>query len=362
MKEAIAANGEYEIKHYQSDLKSQVVNILQHLWGNDESGNLSHFKWKYVDNPYTERPPGIVALYKGNVIGFRGYFATRWQIHKKNDSIIVLCPGDTCVHPNHQRKGLSVTMGKMAMEEYASKYKVFFNFSSTKNSVPGYLKIGFVPLVKKTYLTRCGLLGLMKFSLTAKKIANLHEGKFTFGEFDDIIVTDSPRPEEMSAVIARQNSDGSRITLFQDEDFFRWRFNNKRNKYIFYYRRKDNVTTGYVVISVSPNNRRGYVLDYAESDGKALDSIFRYVIKMRHFDILSIYNFGLNDKLLHILKDLRFNINGLTQKTERLLDGEWPLLIRPVKKGFVENDWFVENLDIRNVENWKIKPICSDAT
>ena len=252
-------------------------------------------------------------------------------------------------------------MGKMAMEEYASKYKVFFNFSSTKNSVPGYLKIGFIPLVKKTYLTRCSLLGLMKFSLTAKKSLDLHEGKFTFGEFDGIIVTDSPRPEEMCAVIGSQNRDGSRIILFQDEDFFRWRYNNKRNKYIFYYHRKDNAITGYVVIGVTPNNLRGYILDYSENDGKALDSIFRYVIKMRHFDIFSIFNFGVNDVLLKILKGLRFKTNSIVRKIERLINGEWPLLIRPAKKGFVENDWFVENLDIRNVESWEIKPICSDA-
>ncbi len=83
---------------------------------------------------------------------------------------------------------------------------------------------------------------------------------------------------------------------------------------------------------------------------------------MRHFDIFSIYNFGLNDKLLHILKNLSFNTNGLTQKIERLFDGEWPLLIRPVKKNFIENDWFIEDLDTRNIDSWQIKPICSDAT
>ncbi len=68
--------GGYDIKLYRSDLMSQVVNLLQHLWGDDTGGNLPYFKWKYIDNPYTEHPPGIVALYKGNVIAFRGYFAT----------------------------------------------------------------------------------------------------------------------------------------------------------------------------------------------------------------------------------------------------------------------------------------------
>ncbi len=115
-------------------------------------------------------------------------------------------------------------------------------------------------------------------------------------------------------------------------------------------------------MGVSPNNRRGYILDYAENDGRVLDTIFRYVIKMNHFDIFSIYNFSLSDKLLHILKGLHFYTNGLTQKMEKYFNGEWPLLIRPVKKRFVENDWFIEGLDIRNIDGWEIKPICSDAT
>jgi len=84
--------------------------------------------WKYDDNPYTESPLGIMALYKGKVVGFRGYFATRFQIKGKNDKIISLCPGDTCVHPDHRRKGLSVAMGNRASEEYSGKYLFFFEF------------------------------------------------------------------------------------------------------------------------------------------------------------------------------------------------------------------------------------------
>ena len=83
--------------------------------------------------------------------------------------------------------------------------------------------------------------------------------------------------------------------------------------------------------------------------------------ELRHFDIFSIYNFGLNDKLLRILKGLHFKTNSMARKIERLFDGEWPLLIRPVRKRFVDNDWFIEDLDIRDIESWQIKSICSDA-
>ncbi len=102
-------------------------------------------------------------------------------------------------------------------------------------------------------------------------------------------------------------------------------------------------------------------MDYEENNGKALDSIFQYIIKKKHFDMVSIYNFGVNDKLLRILNGLHFKTNSMAQKIERLLKGEFPLLIRPVNKKLVENDWFIEGLNIRNIDNWEIKPIGSDA-
>jgi GNAT superfamily N-acetyltransferase len=116
---------EYEILLYHSEFFPQVVDLLKYLLGNDHNTNRDYFKWKYDDNPYTESPLGIMALYKGTVVGFRGYFATRFQIKGKNDKIISLCPGDTCVHPDHRRKGLSVTMGNRASEEYSGKHLFF---------------------------------------------------------------------------------------------------------------------------------------------------------------------------------------------------------------------------------------------
>ena len=71
---------DYETRRYRSEFFPQVVDQLQYLLGNDHNNNRSYFKWKYDDNPYTESPLGIMALYKGKVVGFRGYFATRFQI------------------------------------------------------------------------------------------------------------------------------------------------------------------------------------------------------------------------------------------------------------------------------------------
>jgi len=351
---------EYEIRLYRSDFFPQVVDLLKYLLGNDHESNRDYFKWKYDDNPYTESPLGIMSLYKGKVVGFRGYFATRFQIQEKNDKIISLCPGDTCVHTDHRRKGLSVAMGNRASEEYTGKYPFFLNLSSTKISLPGYLRMRFLPLTSKTYLTKCSMPGLIKFSFNAKKRFNQIAPRITFGTFDDIIVSQQPRPEEMHVLIEGQEGSTDKIALYQDEDFFKWRYANKHNKYIFLFRIKNEVITGYIVIQVSPNNRRGYIVDYAQRDETSIEKILKFIIKARFLDVLSIYHFSLTDNIKHKVQDLGFKTVSLFRVIERRIRGELPLLIRPVKHDYSDSDFYVEGLDLRKIENWHIKGICSD--
>ena len=350
----------YAIIHYRSEFMEQAVDVLRYLWGDDRTANLSYFKWKYCDNPYVDSPLGFITLYKDRVVGFRGYFPTKWKIHPTEKEIIILCPGDTCVHPDHRRKGLSVIMGNSAIKQYAQKYKIFLNMTSTKNSMPGYLRIGFLPMVDKSYITRCSLNGLITYILTKKKWAPIQETRIAFGEFQSIFVDKSPRPQEMAFVINNQIPDGRKITLLQDQQFFLWRFNNMRNKYVFYYYFRNKELTAYVVIRVSQNNRRGYILDYAETDEGSIENILRHIIKKRHFDIISIYNFNLNPTLFKTLLTFSFKTYSLMRMLESRFVGEMPLFVRPVKSDFIEEDWYLEGLDIRDIQNWSLKPICSD--
>ena len=351
----------YEIRLYQTDLLPQVTKVLSYLWGENHAQNLSYFQWKYHENPYTDDPLGIVCLYQGEVIGFRGYFATKWQIQEKNTDFYVLCPGDTCVHPDHRLKKLSLIMGNRAMEEYKDQYKFFLNFSSTKNSVAGYLKMGFVPLIDKAYINRDNIFVIMSYIISANKKVELHEGKITFGEFDEIVVTDSPKPQEMAAIINRQNSHRHKITLSQDEKFFKWRFRHRANKYIFYFYRHNNVISGYVVMKVSENNKRGYIVDISADETTAIEKILGFIIKLKHYDIISIVNYSLNENLEPVLKKLQFKENSLTRLIENRRNGEWPLFVRPVKYDYTESEYIIEDLDIRNIENWSLKEICSDG-
>ena len=351
----------YNLISYRPEFKHQVVSLMQFLWGSNTESNGSYFKWKYEDNPYTESPLGIVVLQKGGVVGFRGYFATRLEVGEKNNNFIALFPGDTCVHPDHRRSGLSMAMGNLAMKEYAKRYRLFLNTSCTRSSLPGYQKMGFFSLSPKVYLTRYSFLGLIKYILAARENLPLSASQIQFGKFDNILVSNQPSPEAMSSLVAAQNKKASVIRLSQGEDYFRWRFSNPLNKYVFYYSIKEDIPTAYVVMGISPNNQHGYILDYAEKEGSALREIFRYVIKVKHFNLLSIYNFCLDNTLRHALKGLGFKTHSLVRIIERKLHGELPLLIRPVKESLMESDFFIEGIDSRKIENWSLKPICSDA-
>jgi GNAT superfamily N-acetyltransferase len=354
---------EYEIRPYEPELMYQVVNLLHYLWGGRPDVNVSYFKWKYNENPYTESPLGIVALHKDEVIGFRGYFGTKWEILGSELRLVVLCPGDTCVHPDHRRAGLSVAMGNKAIEQYEPQYGVFLSLSATKNSTPGYLKMGFVTLLDKSYLTRYSPLSLLmkKFRLTSDKRTERRKNRIEFGEFGDIIVTNTPRPEEMYSVLGQQGCNGRKIRLHQDEEYFRWRFRNRINRYVFYYHRKADKINAYVVMRILQRGRIGNILDYAEMEESGIERVLRYVIRRKDFDILLIYNLGFSDNFPQLLKHLGFRENSLIRKREIKKRGVWPVMVRPVKRDCDENDWFIGGLDIRDIRNWEIKEICNDG-
>ena len=351
----------YEIIPYRSEFRSDVVTLLGDLWGDEPVINQSYFQWKYEENPNADTPLGVVALYQGNVVGFRGFFATKWHLPPKNLNMVILSPGDTCVHPEHRSKRLSIAMGNQAMTQYASEYRVFLNLSATKNSVPGYLRMGFVPLADKAYLTRYSLPGLTRFLWTANEKSELCAGNVTLGDFDEVIVTDKPLPEEMAAIVSGQVYQDARIRLLEEESFFRWRFNNKKNKYLFYFCRKHDTIAGFVIIRVSKNSRRGYIIDSAPNDGKTVGKILRFITEKRHFDILSVYQFTPDQNYLKILKSINFKKNSLMRMIEKRVSGEWPLLVRPVLMEAKEKDWLIEGLDIRKIDNWEIKEVCSDS-
>jgi GNAT superfamily N-acetyltransferase len=349
----------YEIQPYCSEFYLQVVDLLKYLLSSNQDHNKNYFNWKYNENPNSEFPLGIIALHKKKVVGFRGYCPLRFGIKgKDNNKMIALIPGDTCVHPDHRLKGLSVEMGNKAAEEYTEKYPFFLNLTATRNSIPGYLKMGFFPFASKVYLTKCNALGLAKYLFASKRQNGNSNKKIPYGTFDDIMVSPLAKTKEMEVLIDRERVNADKIVLSQDENFLRWRFSNKWGQYIFLYYIKDKTVSGYVIMRLSQNKLRGFIVDYAGEKETYIESILKFIIKTKCFEVISIYSHCVTHEIEGIVQNLGFKKASLFRSLERKINGELPLLIRPVKQKFSDNDFWIEGLDLRKIENWHVKGIC----
>jgi len=318
-------HGDYEIVPYHHDHMDQTVKVLKLLWGFDREYRISRLKWKHYENPYSDFPHGIVALYKGKVVGFRGYSPMRWEVNGKEFK--TLTAGDTVVGTNHRMKGLSIAMGQAANEFL--DYKLLINFTAGSTSMPGYTKLGFGKLLEKSYWIR-----------------GPSEGdKQLEGDFDNVKILKNPDLKEICSFISR-TKESDKISPIRNEKYFQWKIANTKDNYKFFsYKNK-----GYVVFSTQPKSQNGYVVDYAVEDVESLDNILRYIIRKKPFNFTMVFNYGVCDKLSQVLKGLNFKPSNMN----------WHLLIRPVKRDFVKEDWIIEGLNTRDIGNWNMRAICSD--
>jgi GNAT superfamily N-acetyltransferase len=389
----------YEISPYRSEWGQQVAELMVHLWDPDVEVNRAYLQWKYEGNPYAPEPLAFVALHEGKVVGFRGYSPLPFRTDGGAD-VVVLCPGDACVHPDHRLSGLSAQMGRAGMQAYDDRYRLFMNWSCSKASLPGYRKMGFFALVEKAYLTHAGALGTLRYLLALREAQPPASSRIDFGRKGAIEVAAAPRPAEMAALAAAEvpargrprppgarvdsadadggagtrsggrvdpaDADGGagaqgRLALRRDETFFTWRFANPRGRYVFYYLLRDGVLTGYAVFGLSPNHRRGFLLDFAEGAEGALAEIARFMLRAGHFDVVSVYTYCLSDRQRRALEKLGFSVSGLIPYLETQQKGRLPLFIRPVKETFDDRDFLIEGIDTRTLAAWALKPIGSDA-
>lgn len=359
----------YAIVRYLPEHLEGVLSVLTGLWPYERTLAARLFRWRHVENPYVDLPPGIVALRGGNVVGFRGYFAHAYSPGAGGADFVVLHPCDTVVDPAHRNQGLSVAMGRLASEFDAGRYRLFMNLTSGNNSRPGYLKLGFVPLVNRVTWLRHGYDPFVWMTdawsrRPASPGRRPAPGRVRHGRFGDILVTDAPRPADMAAIIAAEATDGPALRLVQDEAFFDWRYRNPVQRYAFYYRMEADAALAYAVFDIAADGRCGSLLDYGEVRPGLLRAVLEHACTRGDFVALSALGYGLDARARVLLRALGFRpvhtLKSLLRRgsVEALAP---PVLIRPVPATFDESDFRVGALDLRRIEDWRLKPVCSDG-
>ncbi len=314
--------GDYKTVPYNPEFLDDSADLLKTLWSRTQDERVKYLKWKYHDNPYAEKSLSIVALHGKKVVGFRGYCATPWQVQGKE--LIALMVGDTVVERSHRRRGLSMTMGRLACEEYSSDYKFLLNMEANRKAAPGYLKLGFHPLLDKR----------MQISFAKMDKAGI----------ENVVVSDKPDLQMMHQPAT------DKIVLRSDSEFFNWRYkSNLPYKYKFYYHNQDYITIGQL-----PKNDTAHILDYTENDISSFEILLKCIRYTPSIVTLSIRTMNLSENVSSVLKKLKFKDNNIKNKLIT------PILVRPVAPNPTEEDWFLNGLDMRDINNWELKGICSE--
>ncbi len=339
----------YKFRPFQPEDLAQIEHSMCRLYSSPLQASRDYLRWKYVDNPYSERPLIVVAEYEGNVAGQYTYTPLGWRNSATGSEETILAPGGAFVLPEHRCKGLFSRMMSFGWEWLSPDYRGFLNTSSTSNSARIYEKFGAYPLADRLFLDSCSYPGLMHYCLNYRK---KNQSKVKHGEYSGILVTDEVFGEDMSRIASRRTLSGSAVELKRDGIFYGWRYRNPAKKYTFYYDGYPGEITGYVVVSHNSNNLRGYIVDYGQTDAFSLGRILRCLKERSHYDILSIYEFCVDEEFLESAAACGFKKDRAVRCLEQKVTPFYPLFL--IKTGESDNGWFWDGLDLRMINNWRM--------
>ena len=121
---------------YDQDLET-VIGLFQN--GLSRTGDRAWFDWKHRDNPFG-RSPGYVAELEGRIVAAR--FFLRWRFRDRDRVVSAIRPVDTVVHPSARRRGIFTKLTLYGLEQIPEEQRELVFNTPNRNSLPGYLKMG----------------------------------------------------------------------------------------------------------------------------------------------------------------------------------------------------------------------------
>jgi hypothetical protein len=320
-----------EKKYLEGVAKLRKIGFANRNSIEEEMVQLKHL---YIENPFTKNfPTSLVALYNNKVVGFRGLIGLPFSLNYRK--INVLIPSSATTHPDFRRQGLFSTMNTKSFEIYKDQYQVFLNTSSNKLSTPGYIKLGWQVLGEKDYLYKLAL-------LKNKKLKKGYETIF----HASISINDIMTVSENSIF----NNDS--IHIFKgDEKLTQWLF--KLSGYKFCSLKKDNKLIAYCYYLVK--NKTCIIADFDSVEPQnSLSYLTNSIAKKHKVSFFNFFTAKNNSKLYKIISSSNFFSTNNCIRNKILNKPLTPFLIRPAKLSFNENDFMIDNTDVRNVDNWNI--------
>ncbi|WP_254861440.1 GNAT family N-acetyltransferase [Halovivax gelatinilyticus] len=139
-------SNQYKIRWFEDGDIKAFLELYKSVLGRAKTKEW--FSWKYIDNPYTNHVPIVVAEKERELVGARGFMALPMRYGSAD--YIAYQPCDTMVQHDHRQRGLFTKMTEMAIDRYEDgDVDFFFNFpndiSLKANSKLGWKVVGETP-------------------------------------------------------------------------------------------------------------------------------------------------------------------------------------------------------------------------
>jgi GNAT superfamily N-acetyltransferase len=370
----------YEIVRYRPDLREGVLRLQTHLWGLDRSLNEANLAWRHEQNPYRREPLIFLGLCAGEVVGMRGFVATRWEAGSPTETFEALYTTDFAIAPEHRDRGLVSQMMETAFRELRDEpYAYAVNLSAGRvthlaSLASGWKRAGLMEPVGRRCLRAAALLRvrgrLSRIPLvggSAARLAVRASGALApFSRLDrkqarrqgrlgpGVTIGRAARCEEMAELVSRLPFDG-RIRHVRDERFFAWRFRNPFRSYRFFYWDEERLE-GYLVLQTGrPPLGRVHVVDWEARDESVLSGLLDAVFECGRYPELVAWSAAIPLAARSLLVQSGFEPVD-REKTAR---GFPCVLVRPIREQHAE-DWTVAGRSLIDPANWDMRMIYSN--
>lgn len=379
-------NQKYEILRYRPEHRDQVIELQKHLWSSDSRRNSAYFAWKYEQNPFLNEILVYLAFLRGEIVGMRGLFGSKWEAGLPRQESLMFCADDLVISPEHRNRGLFTQMMNAALAELAATREGYaLTLSGGLTTVLGSLTMGWktigtmqpVGLESKSpgKLQRLGA----SINTSIKKIpffwrfAESHwipafAKEERFGQLDanarrsprgegSVWIEREAKPEAMAGLVAALHYDG-RIRHVRDARYFAWRFRNPLHEYRFLYAGSSRLT-GYLVLRRSLSDLhdrvRVHISDWEATEVNVAAALLRAAVSWGQFSRLATWTATLSNESRRILSQagfVPFDVN-LTAR------GCPCVLVRPLRPEKSEAGWTFAEKKLLDLSNWSLRMLYS---
>jgi len=374
----------YRIVRYSPSDRGAVAELQTRLWSRHPELNLRYLDWKYHRNPYTDVPRIYLAFHHDELVGMRGFYASRWETGAPAHQWPVLVADDLSIREDHRNRGLVTRIMRAAHEDLRGSPGYLFNLSGGRVTVLGSLAGGWRSIgtlnpmglrsLEQTWSRRIQrrlrrVPGLWRYAdvLSSRgatgrsPFERLDRAKSPLARGADppVAIEAQPKSKAMVALVNRIGYDG-RLRHVRDEAYFDWRFRNPLREYRFLYAGGD-VLDGYLVLKRSIDHPgsppRVSIVDLEAINGRVQGSLLRVAVRAGGFAELVIWTATTNDEQLRALHTL-----GFAPIDQELAASGLPcFLVRPIEDERLDGDWRLGDTRLLDLENWDVRMLFSMA-